>query len=425
MADFKFACPSCGQHMVVDELWGGRQMQCPSCQCELIVPMQQQPAAVPTAPLLPPSGASPTASAPSPPSQHKGSAVQFQPRPTAAGARLQGQAQAPRAYTPPPIRRPGEGEEKKGGLKKILVLTAVVIVAGVGGYFGFIWVSNMQDKTNEKRRAVERNSDGGEMGHIANLYDVLDATEPGGRGLGGGISGSGPRTRQTTSTRQIYVPGDSDSYEHPVLAANRAMPVVPAVYTMDVATAKIPEGRVNGMISGTNFVLDTASLEKQPAAYLLRLRQGTNATPDREIRIYLHLAANEKISGHTWTISKDAKDKNQPSVAKSWKTNPKYVPLTKSYATGYAMKLEFGQIDEEVVSGKIFVVLPDPEQTVAAGVFKAETTIFEMPTPGATNAAATVTTTAAAAPAATAAAVPAMPPAAQKAPMQKRYTTKP
>jgi hypothetical protein len=335
---------------------------------------------------------------------------------------LQGAAQTPRAYTPPPIRRPGEGEEKKGRGKKILAITAVVIVAGVGGYFGFVWVSNMQEKTNEKRRAIEKNSDGGEMGHIANLYDVLDATEPGGRGLGGGISGSGPRTRQTTAARPISVPGDSDSYEHPVAAANQALPVVPAAYTLDVASAKIPEGRVNGMISGTNFVLDTATLEKQPAAYLLRLRQGTNATPDREIRVYLHLAAGERIGGHTWTISKETKDKNQPSVAKGWKTNPKYVPTTKSYASGYVMKLEFGQIDEEVVSGKIFVALPDTEQSVAAGAFKAETTIVEMPASGATNTAAASAVPAA--PASTAPAAPTTQPPTGKFPMDKRYSTK-
>src|SRR5262245_47326872 len=411
MGDFKFACPGCGQHIVGDELWGGRQMQCPSCQCELIVPMQEA-AAAPVASLLPPS-----ASAAQPAQSQLAGAQISEGRfkvPTApsaaplkAGAT---QVAASTRFKAPPVR---QEEEKTGGWKKILAISAVVIVAGVGGYFGFIWVSNMQEKTNEKRRAVERNSDGGEMGHIANLYDVLDATEPGGRGLGGGISGSGPRPRQTTATRPIYVPGDSESYEHPVAAANKALPVVPAVYSMDVATAKIPEGRVNGMISGTNFMLDNATLEKQAAAYLLRLRQGTNAAPDREIRVYLHLLPGERIGGHTWTIAKETKDKNQPSVAKSWKTNPKYAALTKSYATGYAMKLEFGKIetDEEVVSGKVFIALPDPEQTIVAGIFKAETTIFEMPASTGTNAA----------PAAAAPTAPPMTPAAQKAAMEKRY----
>ena len=34
-----------------------------------------------------------------------------------------------------------------------------------------------QENMNAKRREIEKNSDGGEVGHIANLYGVLDATE--------------------------------------------------------------------------------------------------------------------------------------------------------------------------------------------------------------------------------------------------------
>src|SRR5439155_7710534 len=168
-------------------------------------------------------------------------------------------------FTPPPVRKPGDGE-KKGSVVKILVASVVFIVCAAGGYFGFIWVSHLQDKANEKRRAMERNSDGGEMGHIANLYDVLDATEPGGRGLGGGTVSSGPRTRHTTGPREIYVPGEG---ERSAMQQNQAMTVVPVVWSLDPDGAKIPEGRVNGMISGTNFVLDIARLDKGPTAYVL------------------------------------------------------------------------------------------------------------------------------------------------------------
>lgn len=256
------------------------------------------------------------------------------------------------------------------------------MVCAVGGYFGFIWVSNMQEKANEKRRAMERNSDGGEMGHIANLYDVLDATEPGGRGLGGGARSTGPRMRQTTGMREIGVPGEG--YQTPT-AANQAMTVVPAVYTLEADAAKIPEGRVNGMVAGTNFVLDVARLDRIGTAYVLSLRQGTNVSPDKELLVYLHLGPGEKISGHTWTITKDMKDKTVPQVAKRWKVNPKFAPQQKNFANGYALKLEFGKIEYEEVSGKIFIALPDPEQSVAAGMFKADTTVFEFPNRVGTN----------------------------------------
>jgi hypothetical protein len=38
MADFKFACPHCQQHIQADEGYAGLQIQCPSCQGSLIVP---------------------------------------------------------------------------------------------------------------------------------------------------------------------------------------------------------------------------------------------------------------------------------------------------------------------------------------------------------------------------------------------------
>ena len=44
----------------------------------------------------------------------------------------------------------------------------------------------------------------------------------------------------------------------------------------------------------------------------------------------------------------------------------------KSFANGYAMKLEFGKLTDDGLPGKIYVALPDAEQTVVAGVFNAE-----------------------------------------------------
>src|SRR5260370_41513486 len=60
-----------------------------------------------------------------------------------------------------------------------------------------------------------------------------------------------------------------------------------------------------------------------------------------------------------------------PQVAKRWKPNPKFAPQLKSFYNGYAMKLELGQVADNSIPGKIFLALPDPEQTVVAGVFKA------------------------------------------------------
>ena len=89
--------------------------------------------------------------------------------------------------------------------------------------------------------------------------------------------------------------------------------------------------------------------------------------------------------GHTWNVSKDVKPTDVSQVAKRWKPNPKFAPQFKPFASGYALKLEFGHISGGTISGKVFVALPDPEQTVAAGIFNATTTLIEPPAAG-TNA---------------------------------------
>ena len=70
-----------------------------------------------------------------------------------------------------------------------------------------------------------------------------------------------------------------------------------------------------------------------------------------------------------------------PQVAKRWKTNPKFAPLLKNFPAGYAMKLELGQINNGEISGKIFIALPDAEQSVVAGVFQAATSLANAASP--------------------------------------------
>ena len=49
----------------------------------------------------------------------------------------------------------------------------------------------------------------------------------------------------------------------------------------------------------------------------------------------------------------------------------------KFFITGYAMKLELGQPADGTIPGKIFLALPDPEQSVVAGIFKIAATSTE------------------------------------------------
>lgn len=233
-----------------------------------------------------------------------------------------------------------------------------LIALGVLGYFGYGYLLDYQEKANAKRRDIEQNADGGQVGHIADRHQVLAATDPDREpAIGSGHSGV-PRT-----------PGDSDTARPPA----KELPLLTAVHTLDLATARIPEGRANGMISGTNFVVETARLDIAGTSHLLRLTEGASVSPDREILVYLRPKAGEPMAGSTWAISSDMKGAAVPQVVKRWKPNPKFAPQSKPFATGYTMKLELGEMTDGEITGKIFLALPDPEKSVVAGIFKAVT----------------------------------------------------
>jgi hypothetical protein len=363
MADIKFACPHCQQHITCDELWGGHELKCPSCQNPLTVPA---PPAAPPAPVPTPSLAA-------------------QP-PVPAAARLSlGQVGGHSAAQKPapqqraiPIRNLAAPPPKKGNPVVKYATTAVVLVGlGIGGYYGFLWLHGMQQRANAKNQAEEaKNSGESQVGHIANLNAVLDATEPGhfpGQSEG---STSGPRARSSGVGREIALgaPGEPNASTTDG-AAQPQLPVVAPVWTLDLMQAKIPASRVNGMLAGTNFVADSARLEPSATAHVLAFIQGA-PTPERELLVYLHLKPGETLGGQTLEVTSDMRGGGIPSIAKLWKTNPRYAPTTKFFSGGYALRLEFGAVTNNTVPGKIFAALPDPEQTVVAGSF-----VANMPAP--------------------------------------------
>jgi hypothetical protein len=350
MADIKFSCPHCNQHITCDELWGGHELQCPGCKGGIIVPAVAAAAPEATANSLVPK-------VPTGPGK-----LSKAPAPSAA---------VPGASTPPrniPIRNLAPAAKKKQSpVVKFAITAAVLVVLGAGGYFGYIWLSDKQSQANAKSREAEKNSDGGQVGHIAELNTVMDATDPGKAPADGG----GPRRqRQSAGGQQVPLPADAAGASAPATATD-TQPVVPAVWTLNVATAKIPDGRVNGSISGSNFVAEAVRIDPVGSAQVLRLIQGQAVSPDREVMVYLHLKPGEKLGGQTLAISEDMMGAGVPQVTKRWKTDPRFAARLKSFSTGYAMKLELGAVTNNLVPGKIFLALPDTEQTVVAGSFNA------------------------------------------------------
>lgn len=347
----KFSCPQCGQHITCDELWAGHEIQCPGCQATLQLPAAQ-PAPQPAGRAL----------VPPPPAKPGKLSLNQQQAAATAQAQAGGRNIPIRNLTAPPPK-------KKNIFFTLAKITAIIAALGIGGYYGFTYIKGMQDKVRQKSLSGE--SDGGEVGHIQELNNVLDATEP------GKIGQMGAGSRRARSGAEGASAAAPDAAAGATAAADTNAPVIPAVYTLEIATAKIPEGRVNGKISGTNFVAETCRLDPTGGSLALRFLQGQLVSPDQEVLIYLRLKTGEKLGGQTLTIPQDMRGTGVPQVTKRWKTNPRYAPQMKSYITGYAMKLELGQPAEGMLPGKIYLALPDTEQTVVAGVFKATLPVID------------------------------------------------
>jgi hypothetical protein len=353
MADIKFACPHCSQHITCDELWGGHQLDCPNCKNPLTVPAVAAPQK--------PARASVQASlVPKPPqaAEPRLALNAAQAAELAAG----GQRNIPiRNLAPPPSK-------KKSPLVTYGIAVAVLLFLGVGGYFGYGYINNMQDKVNTASKEAAKNADESQVGHIAKLNAVLAATDPN-RAPADGTT-AGPRQRRSGVGQQIPIANASDASAASTTATD-SQPLIPAVWTLDITKARIPSGRANGAISGTNFVPDSARVDPVGNAQVLRLLQGQLLAPDREVMVYLHLKAGEKLGGQTLNISQDMAGTGVPQVTKRWKNNPKFAPQYKSFTSGYAMRLELGEQANGSVSGKIFLALPDADQSVVAGNFTA------------------------------------------------------
>jgi hypothetical protein len=231
----------------------------------------------------------------------------------------------------------------------------VVVVLAVGGYFGYGYYTKWQEKKTEAAR--------------------LAAAPP-------------PVTNAAPSEAEPPPPP-------------KELPVIPAVWTLDVDRAKIPDGKINGTVSGTNFVVETAIASPQVIGFY----EGSPRSPDRALLVYLNLKATDSLTNRSWTVAKDKRDKEVRQVVKQWKTNPRYAPHVKAFSSGYTLKLEFDQAVSNVISGKIYLALPDTEQSVLAGQFKALTAMPAASTSGA----------------AVEAAPPTAPPMADRPPAGDRY----
>jgi hypothetical protein len=137
----------------------------------------------------------------------------------------------------------------------------------------------------------------------------------------------------------------------------------PAV--VQTAAAAIPAGNARGMVNGTAFSLEKATIQ----GGILKLRQGSDFFADREFVIFLFLKGQAPDGRR---IVGTGEDFSNPHVHLSYKIEAKGVPKTEIFMKGYQITLEFGQRSGNRLPGRIDLRLPDKAGSFVSGAFEAE-----------------------------------------------------
>jgi hypothetical protein len=246
----------------------------------------------------------------------------------------------------------------------LLVVIGVPVV-----YLGFQFATATQKKFNEARA----NDDdpgliGGQVSHILEVNQVLEATDPANMGHfpDAGADGGGAIGRARKARSAMVGASGTAMTEDP-----GGLPVQRSAWSLDAATAEIPAGRIAGTISKLDFVAEDAWLVTGSSRPVLMFSQGDSiADPDLALLVYLRLNPGESVENRTWLIAPEQKS-DVPQVIKRWKAGAPARSQQRTFTGGYAMKLELGKIADRVMPGKIYVALPDPEQSVVSGHFQA------------------------------------------------------
>lgn len=158
--------------------------------------------------------------------------------------------------------------------------------------------------------------------------------------------------------------------DRPVQLAKPVVPIIPPApdatnWTLNLAEAKIPDGRVTGSVNGQGFALERATIQQGR----LDLRQGPTWPPDVGVSVHLFAERTEDLAGRTVVI--EATRTNPPRTILRWK-NERGEPVTKDQRQSYALRVEFGQVTNNHLPGKIFIAFSDEPRSYAAGTFNAE-----------------------------------------------------
>jgi len=182
MAEIKFSCGQCGQHISCDQQWSGHQIQCPSCESALTVPLTQG--------ALTQAGPGPNSLAPHQPRDNR-------PKLSA------GLTQVARSAPPTPIpqrRNTARPPKTTNPAVKYAATAVVVLVVAVAALKYLPGLLNEAQEISPLKSSgpitAPASGGGGPLGEVNGAMDVSDA-----------LDGSGPsKPRPGSARRPVAAP---------------------------------------------------------------------------------------------------------------------------------------------------------------------------------------------------------------------------
>ena len=154
----------------------------------------------------------------------------------------------------------------------------------------------------------------------------------------------------------------------PTMKTIKAPPKTPpSEQTIALNNGKPSTGSASGKIHGEIFKVEEAGM----ANGILTLRQGSDFFPDYAVLIFLFLKEGEQADSRTFKITK-SQGFGSPHIHMKYKQKGQNTPKTDIFMKDYTMRLEFGKKENGTLPGKIFLALPDKDQSFVNGTFFAE-----------------------------------------------------
>lgn len=127
----------------------------------------------------------------------------------------------------------------------------------------------------------------------------------------------------------------------------------------------LPASPVAGRIHGKDFIVERASFQNGT----LTLRYGTRGNMEFGALINFAGAPPEALAGKSIDVTTNAEKAARVSLR--WKDDAGAVQKP-NFDSGYALRLEFGALENNRLPGKIYLCLPDDEKSYLLGAFTAD-----------------------------------------------------